>query len=45
MRGSSRFAADSKMTGEKDMVIDPDVGHGHMPLGMDKTLQFMLEML
>ena len=45
MRGSSRIAADNKMTGEKDMVIDPDLGHGYMPFGLDKKLQFMLEML
>ena len=42
---SSQFAAYNKITAEKDVVIYPDFGHEHLPFCMDKTMQFMLEML
>ena len=42
---SSQFAAYNKITAEKDVVIYPDFGHEYLPFGMDKTMQFMLEML
>lgn len=42
---STQFAAYNKIAAEKSVVIYPDFGHELLPGFLDKTVEFMLEML